>query len=76
MLIHRRELGECSLGNEPYSAGSPVQCYPTQLIIDRDNKVFKVAETEKFVHEMKIDKCEQSYAVVSIMGPQSSGIHH
>ncbi|XLQ99029.1 hypothetical protein S83_065228, partial [Arachis hypogaea] len=67
------ELGECSLGNEPYSAGSPVQCYPTQLIIDRDNKVFKVAETEKFVHEMKIDKCEQSYAVVSIMGPQSSG---
>ncbi|XLT07952.1 hypothetical protein HN51_053745 [Arachis hypogaea] len=73
--------GEWSLGDELYSAGSPVPlfaagalaypCYPTQLI-DGDGK-FNVADAENFVKEMELDKCGQSYAVVSIMGPQSSG---
>ncbi|XP_020987830.1 protein ROOT HAIR DEFECTIVE 3 homolog 1 isoform X1 [Arachis duranensis] len=73
--------GEWSLGDELYSAGSPVPrfaagalaypCYPTQLI-DGDGK-FHVADAENFVKEMELDKCGQSYAVVSIMGPQSSG---
>ncbi|KAL1293130.1 hypothetical protein AAHE18_19G049900 [Arachis hypogaea] len=73
------ELGESSTGVELHSKGTPVQgsaanpCYPTQLI-DGDNcKLFKVAETENFVKEMELDKCGQSYAVVSIIGPQSSG---
>ncbi|KAL4355786.1 hypothetical protein HN51_027138 [Arachis hypogaea] len=73
--------GEWSLGDELYSAGSPeprfaagalaYPCYPTQLI-DGDGK-FHVADAENFVKEMELDKCGQSYAVVSIMGPQSSG---
>ncbi|KAL1339053.1 hypothetical protein AAHE18_U004600 [Arachis hypogaea] len=73
--------GEWSLGDELYSAGSPVPCfaagalaypcYPTQLI-DGDGK-FHVADAENFVKEMELDKCGQLYAVVSIMGPQSSG---
>nr|XP_025616482.1 protein ROOT HAIR DEFECTIVE 3-like [Arachis hypogaea] len=48
-------------------------CYLTQLIEGHDDKLFKVAEAENFVKEIELDKCGQSYAVVSIIGPQSSG---
>ncbi|MED6217531.1 hypothetical protein PIB30_018545 [Stylosanthes scabra] len=69
---------ECSLvGDELQSAGTPVHrfsagpCYATQLV-DKDAQ-FCVANTESFVEKTEFDKCGQSYAIVSIIGPQSSG---
>ncbi|MCD7461908.1 Cell wall protein rhd3 [Datura stramonium] len=41
-------------------------------VIDGDG-VFNVAELENFMREVKLAECGLSYAVVSIMGPQSSG---
>ncbi|KAF4373690.1 hypothetical protein G4B88_030033 [Cannabis sativa] len=46
-------------------------CYSTQLI-DGDG-VFNVTGIDSFVKEVKLAECGLSYAVVSIMGPQSSG---
>lgn len=43
----------------------------TQLI-DGDG-VFNVSGVDHFIKEVKLDECGLSYAVVSIMGPQSSG---
>ncbi|CAN4086940.1 unnamed protein product [Withania somnifera] len=47
------------------------ECCSTHLI-DGDG-VFNVAGVEKFMREVKLAECGLSYAVVSIMGPQSSG---
>lgn len=47
------------------------ECCSTHLI-DRDG-VFNVAGLENFYKEVKLAECSLSYAVVSIMGPQSSG---
>lgn len=46
-------------------------CSSTQLI-DGDG-TFNVTGLEKFMKEVKLGECGLSYAVVSIMGPQSSG---
>ena len=58
----------CSSATEPLAH----PCYSTQLI-DGDG-TFNVAATENFVKEVELDKCGLSYAVVSIIGPQSSGM--
>ncbi|KAG8051567.1 hypothetical protein GUJ93_ZPchr0001g31214 [Zizania palustris] len=47
-------------------------CFSTQLI-DGDG-VFNVLGLENFMKEVKLGECGLSYAVVSIMGPQSSGM--
>lgn len=47
-------------------------CCSVQLI-DGDG-VFNVSGIEHFMKTMKLVQCGLSYAVVSIMGPQSSGI--
>ncbi len=47
-------------------------CFSTQLI-DGDG-VFNVSGLENFMKEVKMGECGLSYAVVSIMGPQSSGM--
>ncbi|KAL3720857.1 hypothetical protein ACJRO7_005634 [Eucalyptus globulus] len=47
------------------------ECCSTQLI-DGDG-VFNVDGLENFIKEVKLRECGLSYAVVSIMGPQSSG---
>lgn len=49
------------------------ECCSTHLI-DGDG-VFNVAGLESFIKEVKLAECGLSYAVVSIMGPQSSGIN-
>lgn len=49
-------------------------CLSTQLI-DGDG-VFNVSGLESFMKEVKLAECGLSYAVVSIMGPQSSGMWH
>ncbi|KAF4377476.1 hypothetical protein F8388_024967 [Cannabis sativa] len=46
-------------------------CCSTQLI-DGDG-VFNVTGIDSFIKEVKLAECGLSYAVVSIMGPQSSG---
>ncbi|XP_062087684.1 protein ROOT HAIR DEFECTIVE 3-like isoform X2 [Humulus lupulus] len=46
-------------------------CCSTQLI-DGDG-VFNVTGIDSFIKEVKLGECGLSYAVVSIMGPQSSG---
>lgn len=45
----------------------------TQLI-DEDG-VFNAAGLDNFVKKVKLAECGVSYAVVAIMGPQSSGIY-
>ena len=47
-------------------------CFSAQLI-DGDG-VFNVSELENFMKEARLGECGLSYAVVSIMGPQSSGM--
>ncbi|KAK8629194.1 hypothetical protein V6N13_078046 [Hibiscus sabdariffa] len=47
------------------------ECYSTQLI-DGDG-TFNDFGVERFIREIKLAECVLSYAVVSIMGPQSSG---
>ncbi|KAK9282342.1 hypothetical protein L1049_005258 [Liquidambar formosana] len=51
--------------------GKVEECCSTHLI-DGDGK-FNVDGIEKFMKEVKLGECGLSYAVVSIMGPQSSG---
>ncbi|KAK7294341.1 hypothetical protein RJT34_17230 [Clitoria ternatea] len=46
-------------------------CFSTQLI-DGDG-TFNISGIESFMKEVKLAECGLSYAVVSIMGPQSSG---
>ncbi|KAG2649314.1 hypothetical protein PVAP13_1NG110100 [Panicum virgatum] len=46
-------------------------CFSTELI-DGDG-VFNVSELENFMKEARLGECGLSYAVVSIMGLQSSG---
>jgi hypothetical protein len=53
-------------------AGMEEPCLSTQLI-DGDG-VFNVSGLESFLKEVKLAECGLSYAVVSIMGPQSSGM--
>lgn len=48
-------------------------CCSTQLI-DGDG-TFNDSGLESFIKEVKLRECGLSYAVVSIMGPQSSGTH-
>ena len=47
------------------------ECCSTQLI-DGDGS-FNDTGVERFIKEVKLGECGLSYAVVSIMGPQSSG---
>ncbi|KAK4789742.1 hypothetical protein SAY86_017046 [Trapa natans] len=51
--------------------GTPSECCSTQLI-DGDGG-FNVTGLENFIKEVQLKECGLSYAVVSIMGPQSSG---
>lgn len=52
--------------------GNDEICCSTQLI-DGDG-MFNDVGIEKFMKEVKLSECGLSYAVVSIMGPQSSGM--
>ncbi|RLM61032.1 protein ROOT HAIR DEFECTIVE 3-like [Panicum miliaceum] len=45
-------------------------CFSIQLI---DGGIFNVSKLENFMKEVRLGECGLSYAVVSIMGPQSSG---
>lgn len=47
-------------------------CCSTQLI-DGDG-AFNVTGIDSFIKEVKLGECGLSYAIVSIMGPQSSGM--
>lgn len=47
------------------------ECCATQLI--DGNGVFNVVGLDNFVRTSKLGDCGLSYAVVAIMGPQSSG---
>lgn len=47
-------------------------CFSTQLI-DGDG-VFNISGLENFMKDVRLGECGLSYAVVSIMGPQSSGM--
>ena len=47
-------------------------CFTTQLI--DANGDFNAAGLEDFIRKIKLAECGLSYAVVSIMGPQSSGM--
>lgn len=47
-------------------------CCSTHLI--EGDGAFNAAGLEKFMKEVKLAECGLSYAVVSIMGPQSSGM--
>ena len=58
----------CGSATEPLAH----PCFSARLI-DGDG-TFNVAATENFVKEVELDKCGLSYAVVSIIGPQSSGM--
>lgn len=49
-------------------------CCSTHLI-DGDG-TFNVDGVNNFMKEVKLAECGLSYAVVAIMGPQSSGIYH
>lgn len=49
------------------------ECCSTHLI-DGDGN-FNVEGIEHFMKEVKLAECGLSYAVVAIMGPQSSGIY-
>lgn len=51
--------------------GESADCCSTHLI-DGDG-TFNAAGLDKFMKEVKLGECGLSYAVVSIMGPQSSG---
>lgn len=55
-----------------YTAKRDVSC-STQLI-DGDGE-FNVDGLDNFIKEVRLGECGLSYAVVSIMGPQSSGMH-
>ncbi|RVW51979.1 Protein ROOT HAIR defective 3-like 1 [Vitis vinifera] len=59
------------LGKRSESRGNADECCSTQLI-DGDG-MFNVHGLENFMKEVKLAECGLSYAVVSIMGPQSSG---
>lgn len=48
-------------------------CCATQLI--DGNGIFNVAGLENFIKTIKLADCGLSYAVVAIMGPQSSGMN-
>ncbi|XP_033130921.1 protein ROOT HAIR DEFECTIVE 3 homolog 1 isoform X3 [Brassica rapa] len=48
-------------------------CCSVQLI-DGDG-IYNVSGIDHFIKEVKLGECGLSYAVVSIMGPQSSGMH-
>lgn len=50
------------------------ECCSVQLI-DGDG-TFNDVGVDKFMKEIKLAECGLSYAVVSIMGPQSSGKHN
>ncbi|XP_022142481.1 protein ROOT HAIR DEFECTIVE 3 homolog 2 [Momordica charantia] len=47
------------------------ECFTTQLI--NENGEFNVAGLEGFTRKIKLAECGLSYAVVAVMGPQSSG---
>lgn len=47
-------------------------CFPTQLIDGKGE--FNVEGLDTFVNKTKLSDSGLSYAVVAIMGPQSSGI--
>ncbi|KAG2587880.1 hypothetical protein PVAP13_5NG181400 [Panicum virgatum] len=46
-------------------------CFSTQLI--EGDGIFNVSELENFMKEARLGECRLSYAVMSIMDPQSSG---
>ena len=50
----------------------PAACCSTHLI-DGDG-TFDATGLDKFMKEVNLNECGLSYAVVSIMGPQSSGM--
>lgn len=55
-------------------SGKDGECCSTHLI-DGDG-TFNASGLENFMKEVKLSDCGLSYAVVSIMGPQSSGMSH
>ncbi|KAI4381038.1 hypothetical protein MLD38_007156 [Melastoma candidum] len=55
----------------PFQMDSAIECCSTQLI-DGDG-MFNLDGLERFIKEVQLRECGLSYAVVSIMGPQSSG---
>lgn len=52
-------------------ASQPDDCCSTQLI--DGNGEFNVSGLQGFIDAIKLNQCGLSYAVVAIMGPQSSG---
>ncbi len=49
-----------------------IDSLPSVQVVDGDGN-FRAAELESFARAIKLSDCGLSYAVVSIMGPQSSG---
>ncbi|KAJ0614700.1 putative P-loop containing nucleoside triphosphate hydrolase [Helianthus annuus] len=47
------------------------ECYTTQLIAG--DGTFNADGLENFIKQVKLEECGRSYAVVAVMGPQSSG---
>ncbi|PWA88653.1 protein ROOT HAIR DEFECTIVE 3 [Artemisia annua] len=47
------------------------KCYSTQFI--DGNGAFSADKLDNFIKEVELEECGSSYAVVAIMGPQSSG---
>ncbi|KAE8715218.1 Protein ROOT HAIR DEFECTIVE 3-like protein 2 [Hibiscus syriacus] len=66
-----RGTSHYSSGSIQFSLSTDVECCSTQLI-DGDGSI-NVTGIEQFIKEVKLGECGLSYAVVSIMGPQSSG---
>ncbi|KAJ0618256.1 putative P-loop containing nucleoside triphosphate hydrolase [Helianthus annuus] len=46
-------------------------CYTTQLI--EGDGTFNADGLENFIKQVKLEECGRSYAIVAVMGPQSSG---
>lgn len=53
--------------------GNDGECCSTHLI--EGDGTFNASGLENFMKEVKLFECGLSYAVVSIMGPQSSGMY-
>lgn len=76
-MSHVRKLcDECRVVIRKFISfsGKDGECCSTHLI-DGDG-TFNASGLENFMKEVKLSDCGLSYAVVSIMGPQSSGMSH
>nr|GEW38623.1 protein root hair defective 3 [Tanacetum cinerariifolium] len=59
------------LNTRPLACGHEIKCYSTQFI--DEHGAFSADKLDNFIKQGELGECGSSYAVVSIMGPQSSG---